>query len=40
MLPFLIKIANFVNFSIFNKGKKVVLANMIDPIWKILKEIH
>ena len=41
-MPFSIKIADFVSFSIF-EGKKVVLANMIDPIWKILvslKEIH
>ena len=32
MLPFLIKIANFVNFSTFSKGKKVVLAIIPLPV--------
>ena len=34
--PLLIKIADFVNFSILEGKKRVILANVIDPMWKIL----
>ena len=32
-LPFLIKIADFVNFSILEGKKRVISANVIDPMF-------